>query len=49
MTIQKLQFPEPFFTIKAIHEEERYPIEEDSIVVNLSEKDLQIKTCPSGF
>lgn len=49
MSILKLQFPEPFFTIKAVHEEARYPIEEKSIVVNLSEKNLWIMNKSLGF
>jgi len=49
MSIHQLQFPEPFFTIKAIQEEKQYPIDEKSIVVNLSERGLWIKSKPLDF
>ncbi len=49
MSIHQFQFPEPFFTIKAIHEEKQYTINEKSIVVNLGEKSLWIKNMPLDF
>lgn len=49
MGIKKLQFPEPFYTIKAIHEEEQYKIDKKNILVNLGHKDIAVKDIPLGY
>lgn len=50
MSIKTLQFCEPFFTIKAVQDEQEYKIGDKSIVINLSEKeDLMIKDKPLYF
>jgi hypothetical protein len=49
MSVHQFQFPEPFFTIKAIKEEKQYAIDEKSIVVNLGGKSLWIKNRPLDF
>ena len=46
MSIVRLQFPEPFYTIKAIHDEKEFRIANKSIVVNLSEKYIWVKDNP---
>ncbi len=49
MSIRPLQFGEPFYTIKAILEEEQYRIGNKSIVVNLSEKSIWVKESALAF
>jgi hypothetical protein len=49
MSIRTLQFPEPFYTIKALHGEKEYGIARNSIVINLSEIDLRVKDKPLTF
>ena len=49
MSIKSLQFPEPFYTIKAIHGEKEFGVGQKSVVVNLSEKNIWVKDKPLGF
>jgi hypothetical protein len=49
MSIHQFQFPEPFFRIKAIQNENQYRVDEKSIVVNLGEKKLWIKNKTLDF
>jgi hypothetical protein len=49
MSIKSLQFPEPFYTIKVIHEEKQYKIDKKSIVINLGNKDIPVKDKPLGY
>ena len=49
MTIRALQFPEPFYTIKAIHGEKEFKIANNSIIVNLSEENIWVKDKPLTF
>ena len=49
MTVRVLQFPEPFFTIKALHGEKECRIAKNSIIVNLSEENIWVKDKPLTF
>jgi hypothetical protein len=49
MSIRTLQFPEPFYRIKAIHGEKELKIANNSIVVNLSEKNIWVKDKSLAF
>ena len=49
MGIKKLQFSEPFYTIKFIDTEKRYNIDDTSIVINLGEKGILIKDRPLQY
>lgn len=46
MSIKTLQFCEPFYTIKAVSDENQYAIGRKSIVVNLGERNIMIKDMP---
>lgn len=43
MSINTLQFCEPFFTIKTLHNEQEYRVGEKSIVINLSDSAIKVK------
>lgn len=48
MSIEKLEFGEPFFTVKYLSEKE-YQVEESSILVNLSDRPLRIQNQKLDF
>ena len=49
MSIEKLDFGEPFFTVKYLSGEEEYRVEESSILVNLSEQSIRIQNQKLDF
>jgi len=48
MSIKKLRFSEPFYTMKFVNDQQIYEINDRSIVVNLSEKEILVKGLPLG-
>ena len=49
MSIQTLDFAEPFFTVKYLLDEKEYTVDRKSIVVNLSNRPLKIQDQRLGF
>jgi hypothetical protein len=49
MSVQTLDFVEPFFPVKYVLNEKGYAVGEKSIVFNLSQKDIWIKNLPLGY
>ena len=49
MSIEALDFAEPFFTVKCLLDEKEYTVGKKSIVVNLSEKPIKIQNQRLGF
>ena len=49
MSIEELDFAEPFFTVKYLLNEKEYPIGDKNIVVNLSEQPIKIQDQQLGF
>ena len=48
MSIKKLRFSEPFYTMKFIDDQQLYEIDDLSIVINLGEKEILVKGLPLG-
>jgi hypothetical protein len=49
MSIEQLEFAEPFFTVIYLVEEESYQVEERSILINLSEQPITIENQKLNF
>jgi hypothetical protein len=49
MSVETLDFAEPFFPVKYLAGEEHYPIGEKSILVNISERPVLIQNQELGF
>ncbi len=49
MSIEQLEFAEPFFTVKHVVEEKSYRVGERCILINLSEQPITIETQKLGF
>ena len=49
MSIETLDFAEPFFTVKYLLDEKEYTVGQKSIVVNLSERPIKIQDQQLGF
>jgi len=49
MSIQALEFAEPFFTVKYLLDEPEYPVSKGSILVNLAESPIKIQNQKLGF
>ena len=49
MSIEQLEFGEPFFTVKYLLEEDSYHVEERSILINLAEQPITIENQKLNF